>query len=292
MQHVRFGVKLRSRAVHLPRLLHPPNGHCQTISAGGNCTAPPGASGQALRAQGICGSVEAMSAPRRSSYCLRMLVAVLGRRRTRRRGLAAVGIGGKSRHRLASARREEDLHRQRDHRRILQDRVRRRISSGRPGRSHPQIRRAGAGVRRRRQPSRSKGATRQGRRRHRRADCSISTSRWPTASDDANVVVKLVRDRDLYRTIATFYGKRAGPRDPHLARSAMPVRLSQERQIRNRAFRRASSRSTTAISSSSTAPMRNCCNRWGRSTTPVRCPGPCSTTMCRWDFSTSTTSTS
>src|SRR6476469_7278244 len=77
MQHVRFGVRLGSRAVHLPRLLHPPNGHCQTISAGGNCTAPPGASGQALRAQGICGSVEAMSAPRRSSYCLRMLVAVL-----------------------------------------------------------------------------------------------------------------------------------------------------------------------------------------------------------------------
>jgi hypothetical protein len=30
-------------------------------------------------------------------------------------------------------------------------------------------------------------------------------------SDDANVVVKLVRDRDLYRTISTFYGsERAG----------------------------------------------------------------------------------
>ncbi len=57
-------------------------------------------------------------------------------------------------------------------------------------------------------------------------------------SDGANVVVKLVRDRDLFRTITAFYGERARPRDPLLARSAMPVRLSQERQVRDRALRR------------------------------------------------------
>ena len=64
----------------------------------------------------------------------------------------------------------------------------------------------------------------------------------------------------------------------------------QERAVRNRAFRRHPRPSTTATSSSSTAPMRNCCSRWDRSTIPRACPGPCSTTMCRWAISTSTTS--
>ena len=32
--------------------------------------------------------------------------------------------------------------------------------------------------------------------------------------------------------------QRAGPRDPQVARSAMPVRLPQEREVRDRAFRR------------------------------------------------------
>ena len=74
-----------------------------------------------------------------------------------------------SRHRLAPARREEELYRRRDHRRLLEDRVRRRISSRRPRRPHPEIRRAGAGVRRRRRSRRPQGATRQGRRRYRPA---------------------------------------------------------------------------------------------------------------------------
>ena len=66
----------------------------------------------------------------------------------------------------APARRKEDLHRQRDHRRLPQDRVRRRISSRRTGRPHPQIPDAGAGVRRR-QPFRPQGAALKNRRRHR-----------------------------------------------------------------------------------------------------------------------------
>ena len=40
-------------------------------------------------------------------------------------------------------------------------------------------------------------------------------------NDDANVLVKLVRDRDLYRTIATFYGsERAKEIDPRSTRNA------------------------------------------------------------------------
>ena len=35
---------------------------------------------------------------------------------------------------------------------------------------------------------------------------STSTSPWSTSNEEANVLVKLVRDRDLNRTIATFYG--------------------------------------------------------------------------------------
>ena len=40
---------------------------------------------------------------------------------------------------------------------------------------------------------------------------------------------KLVRDRDLTRTIAKDYGSERAQRDQDLARSAMPVRLPQER---------------------------------------------------------------
>ncbi len=36
---------------------------------------------------------------------------------------------------------------------------------------------------------------------------STSTSPWPSSREDANVLVKLVRDRDLHRTIAAFYGR-------------------------------------------------------------------------------------
>ncbi len=45
---------------------------------------------------------------------------------------------------------------------------------------------------------------------------------------EANISVNLVRDRDLSRTIANLYGSERAKGDPHLARSAMPVRLSQE----------------------------------------------------------------
>ena len=57
-------------------------------------------------------------------------------------------------------------------------------------------------------------------------------------NEDANVLVKLVRDRDLNRTITTFYGSERAQGDQILARSAMPVGLPQEREIRDRAFRR------------------------------------------------------
>ena len=57
-------------------------------------------------------------------------------------------------------------------------------------------------------------------------------------NDDANVLVKLVRDRDLYRTITTFYGSERAKEIRLLARPAMPERLPQERAVRNRAFRR------------------------------------------------------
>ena len=53
---------------------------------------------------------------------------------------------------------------------------------------------------------RPQGAARENRRRHRRDGFSTSTSPWPSSNEDANVLVKLVRDRDLHRTIATFYG--------------------------------------------------------------------------------------
>ena len=211
--------------------------------------------------------------------------------RVRQRCLAAGRIGRNPRHRLAPARREEDLHRQRDHRRIFQDRLRRRISSGRPGRPHPEIRHAGAGVRRRqprptaRRSSQRSSPTSAQRVQH--LDIAMADN-----SDSANVLVKLVRDRDLYRTITTFYGSeraqaRSGPRS---IRNACPA-FARTRSTRS-SIPTSSSPSTMAISSSSIAPMRNCCSRWGRSTIPLRCPGPCSTTMCRWVFSTSTTSTS
>ena len=54
-------------------------------------------------------------------------------------------------------------------------------------------------------PRRPQGAAREDRRRHRRAR-SASRHRHGRQRDDANVQVKLVRDRDLHRTIATFYG--------------------------------------------------------------------------------------
>ena len=47
-----------------------------------------------------------------------------------------------------------------------------------------------------------------------------------SGSDDANVVVNLVRDRDLSRTITSFYGQRTRQGNSRLARSAMPIRIS------------------------------------------------------------------
>ena len=58
------------------------------------------------------------------------------------------------------------------------------------------------------------------------------------SNEDANVLVKLVRDRDLYRTIATFYGSERAKEIHIIARPAMPVGLSQEREVRDRALRR------------------------------------------------------
>jgi hypothetical protein len=103
--------------------------------------------------------------------------------------------------------------------------------------------------------------------------------------DDATIVVTLVRDRDLIPTIRRFYGARSEARSIRNACLAF-AKTSDPKS----STPMSSSRSTRAISSSSTAPMKNCCNRWGRSTIPIRCPGPCSTTRCRWDSSTSTTS--
>ena len=57
-------------------------------------------------------------------------------------------------------------------------------------------------------------------------------------SDSANVVVKLVRDRDLFRTITSFYGSERAKEIQDFARSAVPFGFSQERQIRDRALRR------------------------------------------------------
>ena len=56
--------------------------------------------------------------------------------------------------------------------------------------------------------------------------------------DDANVVVTLVRDRDLAATIRALYGTRSGAPHPALARAAMPVRLPQGRKLPHPAFRR------------------------------------------------------
>ena len=55
-------------------------------------------------------------------------------------------------------------------------------------------------------PRRPQGATGEGRRRHRPPRRSISTSRWPTSARTPTSWCTLVRDRDLNRTIATFYG--------------------------------------------------------------------------------------
>ena len=54
--------------------------------------------------------------------------------------------------------------------------------------------------------------------------------------DDANVQVKLVRDRDLHRTIATFYGSERAKEIRSSTRNA--CRASARTEVRNRAFRR------------------------------------------------------
>ncbi len=153
-------------------------------------------------------------------------------------------------------------------RRLFQDHLRRRISPRRPGRPHPEIRRAGAGVRRW-PPRRPQGATRQGRRRYRRAHPA------PRHRDD-----RQLRGGQCHRQAGARprslphhrqpLRQRPGQGHPDLARSAMPVRLPQERAATRSSIPTSSSPSTTAISSSSTAPMRRCCSRSGRSTTPSR----------------------
>jgi hypothetical protein len=75
----------------------------------------------------------------------------------------------------------------------------------------------------RRQPSGSQGAAGEGRRRHRPAR-PASRHRDGRNRDDANVVVTLVRDRDLFRTIQRFYGsERAREIAPRSIRNACPA---------------------------------------------------------------------
>ena len=135
-----------------------------------------------------------------------------------------------------------------------------------------------------------KAAARQGRRRYRQRVQHLDIA-MTDSGEDANVTVKLVRDRDLYRTIARPMAASAPARSRlRSIRNACPA--SARTSTSRSSIPTSSSPSTTAISSSSIAPMRSCCSRSARSTTPARCPGPCSTTRSRWASSTSTTSTS
>ena len=74
-------------------------------------------------------------------------------------------------------------------------------------------------------PCRPQGAACQSRRRHRQRGSRISTSRWPTAARAPTSRVKLVRDRDLYRTISQASTAASGPARsrPRSIRNACPA---------------------------------------------------------------------
>ena len=111
------------------------------------------------------------------------------------------------------------------------------------------------------------------------------------SSDGANVIVKLVRDRDLYRTIATFYGTE---RAREIRSSLDPQCLSGFRK--NEKFEIEHSDVILTVDNGDFIFLDCAYEELLQSLGPIndttRCRGPCSTTMCRWDFSTSTTSTS
>jgi hypothetical protein len=97
----------------------------------------------------------------------------------------------------------------------------------------------------------------------------------------ANVVVKLVRDRDLTRVIGQLYGRE---RARQIQRSLAPKRSESS-------IPTSSSSPMPEISSSTIAYTKSYCRRSVRSTTPIRYLGPCSMTTCRWASSASTTNT-
>jgi hypothetical protein len=85
--------------------------------------------------------------------------------------------------------------------------------------------------------------------------------------------------------------QRAGARDQNLARSAMPVRLPQERK-----FEIEHSDVILTVDNGDFVFLDCAYEELLQSLGPINdtaaCPGPCSTTTCRWAISTSTTSTS
>ena len=111
------------------------------------------------------------------------------------------------------------------------------------------------------------------------------------SSEGANVMVKLVRDRDLYRTISTFYGSE---RAREINSSLDPQCLSGFRK--NDKFEIEHSDVILTVDNGDFIFLDCAYEELLQSLGPINdtstCPGPCSTTMCRWDISTSTTSTS
>ena len=110
--------------------------------------------------------------------------------------------------------------------------------------------------------------------------------------DDANVLVTLVRDRDLNRTISNFYGNE---RAREIHGSLDPQCLSGFRK--NEKFEIERSDVILTVDNGDFTFFDCAYEELLQSLGPINdtdraCPGPCSTTMCRWDSSASTTSTS
>ena len=107
----------------------------------------------------------------------------------------------------------------------------------------------------------------------------------------ANVLVKLVRDRDLYRTITTFYGSE---RAREIRTSLDPQCLSGFRK--NEKYEIEHSDVILTVDNGDFIFLDCAYEELLQSLGPINdtlpCPGPCSTTTCRWDSSTSTTSIS
>ena len=108
--------------------------------------------------------------------------------------------------------------------------------------------------------------------------------------DDAQIVVSLVRDRDLAHAIRTLYGI---DRARRIQRSLEPQCLSGFRKDENSRILHSDVLivADAGDSCSTIASTRSCCSRSGRSTTTPPCRGRCSTTTCRWDSSISTINT-